>query len=367
LFDTDNLERRVNNLIGKRNRLGKTLGPVLTVGMVGWLVAVTIGASAFSVQIPSDRRRPAVSGEPSAQANENSLRSAVRVSQITFVETTKSIDEAEIQAFAKEIEGLQNLDQSWLEEVGRRTREFWQNRGYFKVEVTVIPKVISDSPEGQVVSVSATVNPGSIYRLKNLTFTGATAFTTHELDAMFPIAPGDIMAGDKIRKGLNNLRSAYGAKGYKDYSCAPHTELEDSNHTIALRIEIAERSPSNSSSGERPLSAIDVLSDTKGVNFGPYLQSVLKTVKQNWYKEVAEDVTKTGNVSVEFAIQKDGEISGTQLSATSGDVALDRAALDGITASNPFAPLPSEFGGQYIALRFHFYYNPFSPGGSAHK
>jgi hypothetical protein len=46
-----------------------------------------------------------------------------------------------------------------------------------------------------------------------------------------------------------------------------------------------------------------------------------------------------------------------QIVGTSGDVTLDRAAYGGITASKPFPPLPTEFGGQYITLRFHFYYN----------
>jgi hypothetical protein len=43
---------------------------------------------------------------------------------------------------------------------------------------------------------------------------------------------------------------------------------------------------------------------------------------------------------------------------TSGDVPLDRAAYAGIKASDPFPPLPTEFGGPYLALRFRFYYNP---------
>jgi hypothetical protein len=46
------------------------------------------------------------------------------------------------------------------------------------------------------------------------------------------------------------------------------------------------------------------------------------------------------------------------LAGTSGDVSLDRAAWGGITASNPFPPLPKEFGGSYLSLRFRFYYNP---------
>ncbi len=46
-----------------------------------------------------------------------------------------------------------------------------------------------------------------------------------------------------------------------------------------------------------------------------------------------------------------------KLISSSGDVALDRGAWGGITASNPFPPLPNEFGGQYLALRFAFCYN----------
>ena len=136
------------------------------------------------------------------------------------------------------------MDQSWLEEVQERTRAFWQNRGYFKVKVEATSKVVSDSPGEQVFSVSATVNPGSQYRLKQLIFTGAAAFTTHELEAMFPILPGDIMNREKIARGLEKMRSAYGARGYKDWTCVPDTEIDDSNHTITLRIGIAEGPPS---------------------------------------------------------------------------------------------------------------------------
>jgi hypothetical protein len=44
--------------------------------------------------------------------------------------------------------------------------------------------------------------------------------------------------------------------------------------------------------------------------------------------------------------------------STSGDVALGRGAWAGISASSPFSSLPSEFTGQYLGLRFAFYYNP---------
>jgi TonB family protein len=67
---------------------------------------------------------------------------------------------------------------------------------------------------------------------------------------------------------------------------------------------------------------------------------------------------KHGNLIIEFAITKDGKVAGMKLVATSGDIPLDRAAWAGITASDPFPPMPSEFRGRYLALRFGFYYNP---------
>ena|SRR5690348_14704443 len=107
---------------------------------------------------------------------------------------------------------------------------------------------------------------------------------------------------------------------------------------------------------------MDILSDTMGVDFGPYLARVLQNVKYNWYNLIPEvarpPLMKKGKVSIQFVILKNGSIAGLAVVAGSGDVSLDRAAYGGITASNPFPPLPSEFRGDYLALRFHFYYNP---------
>ena len=117
--------------------------------------------------------------------------------------------------------------------------------------------------------------------------------------------------------------------------------------------------------GRQPTAALgnmDVLSDTMGVDFGGYLSRVLHDVRLNWYNLIPEvarpPIMKKGKVTIEFAITRDGQVAGLSLVGPSGDTSLDRAAWGGITASNPFPPLPSQFPGQYIALRFHFYYNP---------
>src|SRR5208337_1655603 len=61
--------------------------------------------------------------------------------------------------------------------------------------------------------------------------------------------------------------------------------------------------------GAKPTAAmgpLDVLTDTMGVDFGPYLQRVLHDVKVNWYTLIPESarapIMKKGKVSIEFAI-----------------------------------------------------------------
>jgi outer membrane biosynthesis protein TonB len=104
---------------------------------------------------------------------------------------------------------------------------------------------------------------------------------------------------------------------------------------------------------------VDILSDTQGVDFGPFVKSMELKVKDNWYKLIPKSAdSRKGKLAIEFAISKDGKIAAMCLVATSGDVNLDRPAWGGITKSNPFPSLPSAFTGPYLAVRFRFYYNP---------
>jgi TonB family protein len=115
----------------------------------------------------------------------------------------------------------------------------------------------------------------------------------------------------------------------------------------------------NSPEHGRQFGNLEILSDTQGVDFGPYLQRVLQEVKDHWYQLIPESAEmKKGKLALDFAIMKDGHVQGLTLRRSSGDVALDRPAWGSITGSDPFPPLPSEFTGPYLELRFRFYYNP---------
>lgn len=111
------------------------------------------------------------------------------------------------------------------------------------------------------------------------------------------------------------------------------------------------------------MGSIDILSDTMGVDFAPYLGTELNRVKKRWYRlmpasAASRSLAKRGNVSVSFVVLKGGSIVSTKLDKSCGDAALDNAALDAIKASNPFHHLPANFPGSFLSLRVHFAYNP---------
>jgi TonB family protein len=102
-----------------------------------------------------------------------------------------------------------------------------------------------------------------------------------------------------------------------------------------------------------------ILSDTQGVDFGPYLARIVFITKRNWYSVMPEAARlgQKGRVSIVFEILKDGSVPQMNLVAGSGAEALDRAALAAIRASIPFPPLPTEFTGRHLVLQFIFLYN----------
>jgi TonB family protein len=107
---------------------------------------------------------------------------------------------------------------------------------------------------------------------------------------------------------------------------------------------------------------MEILSDTMGVDFGPYMKRLKITVQDHWEPLIPEaampPMMKKGRVVIEFAIMKDGTIAGMRMVGGSGDVALDRAAWGALTNAIPLPRLPVQFSGDYLLIRAAFYYNP---------
>jgi TonB family protein len=109
----------------------------------------------------------------------------------------------------------------------------------------------------------------------------------------------------------------------------------------------------------RRATTIEMLSDPGGVDFKPYLIRILATVKRNWQAVIPETARlgRQGRVQIQFAIDRNGLVPKLVIAVPSGTDSLDRAAVAGIGASQPFPPLPPEFPGNQVRLQFTFTYN----------
>jgi TonB family protein len=140
-----------------------------------------------------------------------------------------------------------------------------------------------------------------------------------------------------------------------------HSAIQDA-------IRGAQRGQSGAQYGNAPSPAgknlgagAEVLSDTQGVDFSAYLRRVIADTKRNWEPLIPEEVQapllKKGIVGVRFTILPDGSIGNMILETRSGDRALDEAAWNAIRSEGKFQPLPREFHGPQLELRFGFFYN----------
>jgi outer membrane protein insertion porin family len=144
-------------------------------------------------------------------------------------------------------------DATKLEEDTERVRAEYQNRGYFKANVGDPKTEIHDTGHkgghvpllqagpGKAVDITMPIEEGDKFRLGKITFKGNKAITnTNALRVLFPLKDGDIFSRDKIAKGLEALRKAYGQYGYINYTAVPNTTFDDEKKIANLELDIDE-------------------------------------------------------------------------------------------------------------------------------
>ena len=105
----------------------------------------------------------------------------------------------------------------------------------------------------------------------------------------------------------------------------------------------------------------EILSDTQGVNFQPYLRRILQEIYTQWIPLIPEEarppLRKSGVTMIRFTILPDGTIGGMYLDGSTHDDALNKAAWGSITGVGQFPALPSQFHGPNLELRIHYLVN----------
>jgi TonB family protein len=101
-----------------------------------------------------------------------------------------------------------------------------------------------------------------------------------------------------------------------------------------------------------------------GLDFGPgnfserygwYVQAIKTRISNNWLlSTISPNLSAAPRVYVTFNILRDGTIADVQVQQSSGFPEVDRSALRAVMASSPLAPLPPDYRGSSILVKFYF-------------
>ncbi|HEV2113052.1 MAG TPA: outer membrane protein assembly factor BamA [Terriglobales bacterium] len=188
----------------------------------------------------------------------------VKVGRIKF-EGNKHATERELRAAMKNLRPigiprsifLENLfsktfDASKLSEDADRVRDAYQQKGYFKALVEDPKTKVRDSrppfihipflqKAGKVVDITVPIEEGDRFKLAAINFNGNKAIrNTAALRGLFPMKDGELFNTADVRKGLENLRKAYGELGFINFTPVPETKIDDEKKLITLDIDIDE-------------------------------------------------------------------------------------------------------------------------------
>jgi outer membrane protein insertion porin family len=152
---------------------------------------------------------------------------------------------------------LENLfartyDASKLEEDSERVRQAYGERGYLRGGPVGEPQthlrnesglsMFTFRPrKGKRIDIHMNIDEGERYRLAAINFTGVKAGVNIKgLRAIFAQKDGAIFNLSDFRKGLDNLRKAYGQLGYINMTAVPTPSFNDANHSVTWNIDIDE-------------------------------------------------------------------------------------------------------------------------------
>lgn len=106
---------------------------------------------------------------------------------------------------------------------------------------------------------------------------------------------------------------------------------------------------------------VEILSDTQGIDFSPYLKQALNTIYGRWVDDLPGEAKAptlvAGRTDIRVTIGPDGAVTAMHLDAGAQDAALNKAAWAAVTSVGKFPPLPAGFHGPNLQVRIHFVVN----------
>lgn len=102
--------------------------------------------------------------------------------------------------------------------------------------------------------------------------------------------------------------------------------------------------------------------DTQWYDWGPYAKMMLAKIRRNWDIPAIARMGVSGAVRIRFYIERDGTVTGLQITDESGKPPMDNAARNAILDSSAFRPLPADLiGVDREGVTITFFYNSRPP------
>jgi len=175
----------------------------------------------------------------------NADRKAYSLDEVWFDGDTKltraELDEA-AQDILREARDLSPDRYDTLTNIGRAP---WQDRGYFRVEMTSTVEQLSHDPTSERYGIVLHVNAGRIFHAGEIHLTNyrsdePTVFPIEELRGLLPIRQGDVFDTSKLREGFEALKKRYGNSGYIDATILPEFDIDEHAGVVNLTLRFDE-------------------------------------------------------------------------------------------------------------------------------
>jgi outer membrane protein assembly factor BamA len=88
------------------------------------------------------------------------------------------------------------------------------------------------------VDVTATLQPGEVYRVSKLAWAGSPQMSAATFAAAAKLHPGDVASEQALLASLENLDAAYRNQGYVDVIVAAAQQLDAASHEVAFTVSV---------------------------------------------------------------------------------------------------------------------------------
>lgn len=156
----------------------------------------------------------------------------------TVPEEIKSLMLAELQ---KQVAGA-NVTEDFINELGERLRDQFQQHGYFKADIIGPENWPPAAPPtaDEPIELVFGVKEGSVYRTGDFHFVGGKHFSDAQLRPLLPLNKGDLFDVEKMRTGIKNLRDFYGEHGFINFTAIPNTEFHEEEQILDVTFDLEE-------------------------------------------------------------------------------------------------------------------------------